>query len=117
MKKLMILLAAALCLISLNAFADNYGFLRDAPASFFTDEDYQILKANELKALNYTKDNAKLTWENPKTGASGYFIPYETTNKDGKICRKMKVYSQAAKRTGMSYYSYCKVNRHWVLQS
>lgn len=114
MKKCLLI---TLLFFSVTSYADNYGFLRDAPASFFTDQDYQLYKKTLNNVLVNSRDNVKTQWHNPKTGASGYFMPLKTERKNGLACRRVQSYSQAQGRTGMMTETFCKANGEWQISN
>lgn len=100
---------------SLNAFAFNTSFLNDAPVSFFTSQDTDMMNQAMIKALNNAKDNSKASWRNPSTGAGGYFIPSHTIISKGRKCRDLAIFTEARNRTGQSKYQFCKINNAWKI--
>ncbi len=99
-------------LFSLAAFAGNYSFLVDSPVSYFTNQDWDIYKSAEQKAI-HSADGVKVTWKNPASGAWGYFIPSQTRKESGTVCRTMRVVSNAKARSGEAAYKVCKYSNGW----
>ncbi len=94
-------------------YAFNLSFLDNSPVYYFTQSDWAIAESTAQKALSTAPDNTKVSWRNPQTGAQGYYIPSNTTTQNGKTCRKLKIFSEANKMTGVSVYQFCKVNGEW----
>ena len=107
------LLIALGIVIHSNAFAFNLSFLSNAPVSFFTQEDFRMMEDTALKTLNTAKDDVKVTWENPKTQSWGYFIPSQTTTKNGNQCRRLLIFNNANGVTDESDYTFCKFKDGW----
>jgi hypothetical protein len=96
-------------------YAFNLSFLDDSPSYYFTQSDWVISQKTAMNALNNAGDNVKVNWSNPQTGAHGYFMPFNTTIQQGRKCRKLKIFSEAHKVTGLSTYQFCNINGQWKI--
>lgn len=103
-------------LITHSAYAFNLDFLSYSSVYYFTKEDWMLSEKAAQDALNRARDNTKVNWSNPQTGAHGYFMPVKTVIKNGTKCRQMKMVSEAHKVTGQSVYWFCYMNGDWVTQ-
>lgn len=111
MKKLIFTLF--LVLFCAPIYASNFSFLNYSPAFYFTKQDWEISKATAIKALDTGRNNQKISWNNPQTGAKGYVIPLNSTTMNGYKCRKLVMYSEARQNTGEVTYLFCKINGVW----
>lgn len=103
------------CIVSTNLMASNYGFLRDAPISFFTETDANMMYANIQNTLNHTPNGKKSVWKNPATQAWGYAIPSRAQSRNGTKCRSLTVFNEAKNRSGKSNYVFCKIKGEWKI--
>jgi len=98
---------------SSTLYAFNLDFMRYSASYYFTKEDWSIAQATAVRTLDQGRDNAKVSWNNPNSGSSGYFVPYGTTNQNGLRCRNLKMHQEANHVTGGSIYHFCKINGDW----
>lgn len=112
MRLLKPLLLCALTTLTLNAHAFNADFLTYTPGFYFTKEDWKLATDTAHHALEYSKDGAKLSWQNPKTQAHGYYIPSKTHGN----CRELLVAETAHGVSSQTQYRFCKVNNEWTAQ-
>ena len=65
------------------------GFIGDRLYKKHADSEYE--KDAAQRALNSAASGQKVTWSDPKTNESGYFIPLDTRQmSDGRVCRDFK---------------------------
>jgi len=76
--------------------------------SGMTEEDVRMLRQAALVALEDTDDGIMVHWENPKTGAAGVLTPLSTSQRDGKLCRQLELFSDAGGERGRSVFSFCR---------
>jgi hypothetical protein len=115
-KTLMLLISLMVCYFtSFSTFAYEFNFLKDAPASYFTDQDWQMYKNTAKNALNNQRDGSKVSWKNPKSGNGGHFQLIKTSVKNGLTCRQLKVFTYARKRTDVANYEVCKYSSGWKI--
>jgi len=94
-------------------FAFNQSFLDQSAMSYFTKEDTALFNHAKNIALNDAHDGKKIAWQNPKTGSEGYFIPSNTTLKNGIKCRMLKIYNMAHQVPGEANYKVCRIQGAW----
>ena len=100
---------------STSALALNFSFLNNAAVSYFSNGDYKLMESAADQALDQGKDGQKITWKNPNTTAWGYFIPKNTTRKNGVVCRNLTIFNSAKDVTGLATYPFCKLNGDWKI--
>lgn len=110
MKKTSVVLALALCsgMLASTALAAEWRFMKDAPAEFFTKEDWNLFTAAYKKLLNEGKDGETAAWSNPATKASGQLTLVNTFEDQGLTCRTLKVSNQAKSRKATNNFKLCK---------
>ena len=103
-------LAAGLLLSVLagTATASNLRWLDNSPARHFTDDDWELASDAARRALNEAADGETVSWENPRTGASGTLSPLSTLSRDGATCRRLQTSSSARGTTGGSVFEFCQ---------
>ena len=102
-----VLVAAAL-LAALPVSAFNLGFLHNAPASYFTERDWELLRGAVDQALETSEHGQSVTWENPESGHLGTVTAVKTTQQQNTLCRELKIYNEVEKASAESYYRFCK---------
>lgn len=112
MKKVILSILLALSTIFTLAHASNYGFLATSPMAYLTQTDYKFLMNAQQTALN-SRDGAKISWKNPKTGAFGTIIPSHTTRVNGLLCRNLTLSITAHNLPGQSTHTFCKYSDGW----
>lgn len=114
MKKLSLALAVA-GLVAPAALAQNYGFLRDSPASRMNNADVNMMMKNFDEALTRNPDGHTSAWFNSATGSSGTATPLSTTTEKGMTCRRVEVFNSAGGLTNRAEYRACKTAGGWRL--
>jgi len=111
------IVAASMVLIPFSAGAQlNYGFMKDAPATKFNDEDRGLLRAAVAATLDDPDPRARHDWTNPKTKHSG---SVESTaafvTRDDRTCRRLRLDNRAdAGISNRSEMTLCKApNGAW----
>jgi hypothetical protein len=114
---LVIVLACAVMPIS--AIAVNLSFLGNSPVSFFQPDDVDLMRKNAQEVLDSAQPNAKQSWSNPKTGASGFAqVTGQFTMADGTQCKRLRVFNKAGGVEGVSTFPVCKYSgRGWVINT
>jgi surface antigen len=115
---------AALALImgaaaAISAHGSNLSFLGKSPISYFKPEDMQLLRQTAMKVLDAADPNAKESWSNAKTGASGVVeIRSQFTATDGATCKRLRILNKAKGLESDATYTACKyADRGWVLNT
>jgi surface antigen len=97
-----------LLLASPAGFGFNLGFLHDAPASYFTERDWELVKGAVEDALRDAADGETVDWNNPDSGHLGTVTVLKTTQQQGMTCRTLKIYNEVESRSGDSYHRFCQ---------
>lgn len=92
----------------LPATGFNLGFLHNAPASYFSERDWELLTAAVDRVLAGKQDGQPVSWENPESGHRGTVTAVNTTQDQGSTCRELKIYNQVEKASAQSYYRFCE---------
>jgi hypothetical protein len=103
-----ILLAVTISLPLMPVDSAGLLFLHDAPARFFNDKDWRILKTAIHHTLESVPDGETRVWQNKATGSKGVLKPVKTYQHQGTQCRTLKILNSAAGRTGESVFDFCK---------
>ena len=102
------LLAVSAALVSVEAHAFNYRFLRTSVLERLTAEDMEIGSRATRVALDSGEDGE---WTNPNTGASGTIRILATVDVDGrKGCRRTRLAVTAGGRSGSGTYTLCQAS-------
>jgi hypothetical protein len=111
------LLAAVTALTT--ASGGNLSFLDQSPVSRFTPEDVDMMHQNSIQALDAQGANAKQSWSNTRTGASGWAqVRSQFTASDGAPCKRLRVVNRAGGLESDSTFTVCKyADRGWVLHA
>jgi surface antigen len=117
MKKILLSLFLLSSLVVSSVYAFNLSFLSNSPVFYFTDADWKLSTETATRALNTGRDNVKMEWSNPKSGAHGYVMPFNTTIKNGNKCRRMRIFNEAHEVTGQATYLFCKIDNDWKVLS
>jgi len=114
---LVVLLAA--CITPGASHAGNLSFLQDSPSAYFRGDDADLMMKNAHAALDSSEANAKRSWSNPKTGASGFAeVTGQFTATDGAPCKQLRIGNKAGGLQGEGTYTLCKYkDRGWVFNT
>jgi hypothetical protein len=114
-----LLIVLACALIPLPAVAVNLTFLGNSPVSFMQPDDVNMMRQNAEQVLESPQPNAKQTWSNPKTGASGFAqVTGQFKTADGTQCKRLRVFNRAGGMEGESTFPVCKYpDRGWVINA
>jgi surface antigen len=104
-----LLITTVCCSLVSPAFAvSDLRWLKDAPARYFTDEDWNLAKAAVESALTNAEDGETVEWKNPDSGHHGNITPVATRTTDGRTCRDLLIRNYANSREGGGTYEYCQ---------
>jgi surface antigen len=98
-----------------SAWAINNHFFNHAVVSYYTKEDWKLLKNALDDALNHGKDGVKIAWNNPLTGNKGVVLPIHTTHNNGAECRDLALMYKANQLHEGVKYRFCKLNDQWKI--
>jgi hypothetical protein len=101
------------------AWGGNLNFLDKSPVSYFKGDDMELMRQNALKVLDLPGADAKQSWSNPKTGASGLAQARGSfTGDDGAPCKHLRLLNKAGGLKNDATYVVCKYpDRGWVIHS
>ena len=107
------------CAVIGSASGANLNFLDKSPISYFRGDDMELMRQNAQKALDDPAANAKQSWSNPKTGASGFAqVRSQFTGSDGAPCKRLRIWNNAGGLKGDATYTVCKYpDKGWVMHS
>lgn len=97
--------------------AQNLGFLKDAPISFFDEKDMAMLMEAIDAALNEEHARATREWKNPDTGNSGKAeVLRAFKNAAGTACKRLRVTNLVHNGVnGRATYTLCKETDKWMV--
>lgn len=88
--------------------AAQWNWLRNAPANYLTEQDWEILSSTVEAMLDTGDDGKEVTWNNPDTGHQGTVTPLDTTDEQGVPCRNTRVFTSAGGVTNSGVYRFCR---------
>ena len=107
------------CAAAVTAFGSNLSFLGKSPISYFKADDMELMRQNALKVLDAAEPNARESWSNSKTGASGLAeIRSQFTATDGATCKRLRILNKVKGLESDATYTACKYpDRGWVINT
>ncbi len=109
-------LAAAVGLSSAQAVSP-WSWLKDTPASRFTEQDWTLMRAANVEALEHGADGTETRWENPETGNTGSITPLNTSEDENGTCREARIVNHAGQASGDSTYRFCRqADGSWMVR-
>lgn len=97
-----------------SSFAQSGYWLKDAPVSRMTKQDFEIANPVIRQALDEGKNGQSYKWDNPATKASGSVTPKsEPFARDDKTCRRAEFMISAGGRKNVSSWTLCKMPEGW----
>jgi 17 kDa common-antigen outer membrane protein len=102
-----------------GASAGNLSFLDKSPLSYFKPDDMEMMRQNALKVLDDSGANAKQTWSNANSGASGWAqVRSQFKATDGATCKRLRIVNKAKGLQSDATYTVCKsADRDWVINT
>lgn len=88
--------------------AAQWNWLRDAPANYLTEQDWDILRSTVDAALDKGEDGKEVAWSNPDTGHQGTVTPLDRAEERGVTCRSTRVFNSAGGVTNSGVYRFCR---------
>lgn len=98
---------AAACFVTV-AQAANIRFLESAPAGYFDDGDWALLREAVGELLDGGEDGDTSTWRNEQNGHNGSLVLIKSYDKYGTTCRRVKLSNQAGDFRATSLRDFCK---------
>ena len=116
--RLMVLVALTMSPIAARAVSP-LRFLGNSPVAYFQQEDVDLMLKNAREVLDSADPNARHTWSNPRTGASGSAqVVGQFTTAAGIRCRRLRVFNRARRVEGETTVPVCqRSGRDWVIDA
>lgn len=102
-----------------GASAGNLSFLDKSPLAYFKPEDMEMMRQNANKVLDDPAANAKQTWSNANTGASGWAqVRSGFKSTDGAACKRLRIVNKAKGLQSDATYTVCKsADGDWAINT
>jgi hypothetical protein len=99
--------------------AVNTTFLGNTPLNFSQPDDFALMRKTAEQVLESSQPNAKQSWSNPKTGASGFAqVTGQFKMADGTQCKRVRIFNKAGGLENVATYPVCKYSdRGWVINA
>lgn len=112
-------IAAAIAMISFSApaWALNESFLKDAPVSRLSEEEFKAFWAFAMKTLDTTPDGTTVEWKAAKTTFTSKLTPQRTFTDGALRCREMIIDSDSRDRQMRGVYELCKKGKDWEFKT
>ena len=107
----------ALTLVPSIGLAAGWGALMlQGPTEWFNGDDMKLLVDSAREALEKAPVDTPVPWSNPKTTNSGAATILATSTKSGKVCKTIKVDTQAkGMKESMRYVACREPDGRWGL--
>lgn len=105
--------------VPLSSAATGLGFLNNTPLSFFTPQDFDLMRDAVKAVLEDPDPTTVREWLNPKNQYSGKIEGLGAfKSSDGLACRKLRVSTQARGIESAATYPVCRTaSAEWQLAS
>jgi 17 kDa common-antigen outer membrane protein len=109
----------ASCTAVITASAGNLSFLANSPVAYFNSDDMELMRQNATKVLEAPDPNAKQTWSNAKTGASGMAqVRGQFTASNGTPCKRLRIVNKVSGLESDATYTVCKsADQDWIFNA
>jgi len=106
------------CAAAITASAGNLSFLADSPLGHFNSDDMALMRENANKVLEAPDANAKQSWSNAKTGASGLAqVRGQFTASNGTPCKRLRIVNRVKGLQSDATYTVCRSADGWVFNA
>ena len=103
--------------LSIAQASSPWSWLKDTPASRFTEQDWALMRAAHAEALEYGADGSETRWENPESGNTGSITPLTTTEGENGTCREARIVNRSGPASGDSTHRFCRqADGAWMVQ-
>lgn len=107
-RRFLMALAVCLSLQCTIALAINYDFIHRSPLNYFTEKDLAIANEKALEVLESGTDGETYEWRNEATGSHGSYTLLETAERNGKRCRRVRVYDVGGPAEMTTSHTVCR---------
>jgi surface antigen len=108
MKSIILIGGLVVAMTASVVHAQNTNFLSKGPIAYMSKADDEIWRAAFDQALDETADGETVEWSNPDTGHGGTITVVDTHEDYGTTCRTLRLFTEAAGRSGGANYRLCK---------
>lgn len=98
---------AMACLVSVG-HASNLRFLESAPAGYFDDRDWELLRDAVGDLLDEGEDGDTGAWKNEENGHNGNLVLIKSFEAYGTTCRRVKITNEAGDFKATSVRELCR---------
>lgn len=112
-------IAAALAAVFFTApaWAQNDAFLKDAPVSRLSEDEFKVFWAFTMETLDTTPDGETVEWKAAKTAFTSKLTTRKTFTDGGLKCREMTIDSDSGDRQMRGLYGFCKKGKDWEFKT
>jgi surface antigen len=103
-----LVLVVASIALPLTAHAGPMRFLEFSPSAYFTEKDFELLRAAAKDLLDNHEDGESATWKNAENAHNGKLTVLDRYADFGTTCRRMRVFSDAIEVSATRIVTLCK---------
>jgi surface antigen len=107
----------AAMLFAAPVWALNESFLKDAPVSRLSEEEFKAYWGFVMKTLDGTPDGNTVQWKASKTTFTSDISLRRTFDEGGLKCREASIASDSGDRQMRGVYQFCKKGKDWKFRS
>jgi len=109
--------AVAAILFSAPAWALNDSFLKDAPVSRLSEDEFKAFWAFAMNTLDTTPDGKTVEWKATKARFTSKITPQKSFTEGGLKCREVTIDSDSGDRQMRGLYGLCKKGKDWEFKT
>ncbi|MCB1784934.1 MAG: hypothetical protein KDJ33_01705 [Gammaproteobacteria bacterium] len=91
-----------------SASAGNVFFMKDSPLANMGEGDLEAFRSAARRALDDAGDGEAVRWENATSGAGGLLTPLSTSERDGSVCRRLRIQNAVGGQSANSEFDFCR---------
>jgi len=108
-------IAAIFCIAP--AWALNESFLKDAPVSRLSEEEFKAFWAFVMKTLDTAPNGKTVEWKAAKTTFTSKLTPQKDFTDGALKCRELTIDSDSRDRQMRGLYGFCKKGKDWEFKT
>jgi surface antigen len=109
--------AIAAVFFSAPAWALNESFLKDAPVSRLSEEEFTAFWAFVMKTLDTAPNGTTVEWKAARTTFTSRLTPQRDFADGALRCREMTIDSDSHDRQMRGRYAFCKKGKDWEFKT
>lgn len=109
--------ATALIFFAAPAWALNESFLKDAPVSRLSEEEFTAFWAFVMKTLDTAPNGKTVEWKAAKTAFTSKLTPQRDFTDGALRCRELTIDSDSRDRQMRGRYEFCKKGKDWEFKT